>query len=149
MKKCDDVQRRLSRFIDGEMPEEKISDALLHSGSCRECRMYLSSAFTMRNASQRLFSAPVTRELDDRIRAIPDRRRTGRIPDTLPLWKRRTAIPYPVLLAASLLFILFGALLSEGLLRKQPPPPMQMIENIQPPMLPIVEVCATTEEHVQ
>lgn len=72
MDQCNVIQQQLSEFIDGEITAEDAAASLLHSGSCRQCRTFLSSMLMMRSASAHIFSAKVPQKLDDRIYAIPN-----------------------------------------------------------------------------
>src|SRR6476659_4400629 len=74
---CDNVQERVSSFLDRELPVEDRENVLAHIGSCRDCSAYLDAQQEVRTTLRNLKQAPVPAELTAKLRvsASHDRQR--------------------------------------------------------------------------
>jgi hypothetical protein len=78
---CDNVQERVSSFLDRNNPAAERENVLAHIGSCRDCSAYLETQLTMRTALRSLNRPPVPQQLSARLSVIAshecERRRTS------------------------------------------------------------------------
>src|SRR3954468_23748493 len=76
---CDNVQERVSTFLDRSQPAAERENVLAHIGSCRDCSAYLETQLTMRTALRGLNRPPVPRELATRLSVIASHERQRRL----------------------------------------------------------------------
>jgi len=149
MEECDVIQRQLGEFVDGELAEEDAAAVLLHSGSCRQCRGYLASSLRVRAVAVRLFSAHVPRALDERVLSIAGGSVAHWSSFRTAILRRRVAMSYPIAAILSVVFIVFGAFVSERVFRSESDANRMLIERSQPQMLPAVDIYALPKTDVR
>ena len=103
MKKCDEVQERISAYIDGESSDPETSALFFHLGECPHCREFLKSVLQLQSVLRE-------NELSVKIEAHPM---------TTSLWKRRFVVSYPIAAAVALIMLVSSFLLSSRMI--QPP----------------------------
>jgi anti-sigma factor RsiW len=67
---CDNVQERISSFVDGRLPDAERENVLAHIASCRDCSAYLESTEEVRAALRRLQRAAVPAPLTAKLRVL-------------------------------------------------------------------------------
>jgi anti-sigma factor (TIGR02949 family) len=67
---CDNVQERISSFLDRSVPVAEQENVLAHIESCRDCSSYLEVQQTVRRAVRSLGPRPVPAELSAKLRVI-------------------------------------------------------------------------------
>lgn len=67
---CDNVQERISSFVDGRLPDAERENVLTHTESCRDCSAYLESMEGVRRAVGQLRYQPVPAALTARLRVL-------------------------------------------------------------------------------
>jgi len=74
---CDNVQERVSSFLDRELPVAERENVLAHIGTCRDCSAYLDAQQEVRTTLRSLKPAPVPADLTAKLRvaASHDRQR--------------------------------------------------------------------------
>jgi anti-sigma factor (TIGR02949 family) len=74
---CDNVQERVSSFLDQELPVLERENVLAHIGSCRDCSAYLDVQQEVRTTLRSLKQTPVPADLTAKLRvaASHDRQR--------------------------------------------------------------------------
>ena len=74
---CDNVQERVSSFLDRELPVAERENVLAHIGSCRDCSAYLDVQQEVRTTLRSLKQTPVPADLTAKLRvaASHDRQR--------------------------------------------------------------------------
>jgi len=72
---CDNVQERVSTFLDRNDPVAERENVLAHIRSCRDCSAYLETQLTMRTALRSLNPPPVPPELTLRLRVVASHER--------------------------------------------------------------------------
>jgi anti-sigma factor (TIGR02949 family) len=74
---CDNVQERVSSFLDRELPVVERENVLAHIGSCRDCSAYLDAQQEVRTTLRSLKQTPVPADLTAKLRvaASHDRQR--------------------------------------------------------------------------
>ena len=76
---CDNVQERVSSFLDRETPVAERENVLAHIGSCRDCSAFLESQQTMRTALRSLNHPTLPAELLARLRVVASHERERRL----------------------------------------------------------------------
>src|SRR4051794_5041834 len=74
---CDNVQERVSSFLDRGLPVAERESVLAHIGTCRDCTAYLDAQQEVRTTLRSLKQTPVPVELTAKLRvsASHDRQR--------------------------------------------------------------------------
>jgi anti-sigma factor RsiW len=74
---CDNVQERVSSYLDRELPVAERENVLAHIGSCRDCGAYLEAQLEVRTTLRSMSQASVPAELTAKLRvaASHDRQR--------------------------------------------------------------------------
>jgi len=67
---CDNVQERISSFVDGRLPDAERENVLAHIASCRDCDAYLESIDSVRRAVGELKRRPIPAALTARLRVL-------------------------------------------------------------------------------
>ena len=67
---CDNVQERISSFVDGRLPDTERENVLAHITSCRDCSTYLESIDSVRSALGELSRPPLPAGLTARLRVL-------------------------------------------------------------------------------
>jgi hypothetical protein len=76
---CENVQERVSTFLDRGNPVAERENVLAHIGSCRDCSAYLETQLTMRTALRNLNRPSVPQELVTRLRVVASHERQRRM----------------------------------------------------------------------
>ncbi len=76
---CDNVQERVSSFLDQATPVAERENVLAHIGSCRDCSAYLEVQLTMRTALRSLHRPPVPADLSSRLSVLASHERQRRL----------------------------------------------------------------------
>ena len=76
---CDNVQERVSSFLDRNNPAAERENVLAHIGSCRDCSAYLDTQLTMRTALRGLSRPQVPPELTARLSVVASHERERRL----------------------------------------------------------------------
>jgi anti-sigma factor RsiW len=76
---CDNVQERISSFVDGRSPDSEREDVLAHVASCRDCSAYLESTESVRRAVVELKRPQIPAALSARLRVLASHERTRQL----------------------------------------------------------------------
>src|SRR6476661_635657 len=76
---CDNVQERVSSFLDRSHPVADRENVLAHIGSCRDCSAYLETQLTMRTALRSLSHPAVPPDLTARLSVAASHERQRRL----------------------------------------------------------------------
>ncbi len=100
MKKCDEYQKLISAYVDGETSGHETSDLFFHLGECSHCRAFMRSVLQLQS---------VLRENE-----LPEKIETR--PMTRSLWKRGFVVSYPIAAVVAILMLLSSFLLSSRMI---------------------------------
>jgi hypothetical protein len=67
---CDNVQERISSFVDGRLPAAERESVSAHIASCQDCSGYLESLESVRRAVRQISRPPVPAALGARLRVL-------------------------------------------------------------------------------
>jgi hypothetical protein len=76
---CDNMQERISSFVDGRLPDAERENVLAHIASCRDCSAYLESVESVRRAVAELKRTPLPAALAARLRVLASHEQARRI----------------------------------------------------------------------
>jgi len=76
---CENVQERVSTFLDRTDPVAERENVLAHIGSCRDCSAYLETQLAMRTALRDLDRPPVPPELTAQLSVLASHERERRL----------------------------------------------------------------------
>lgn len=76
---CDNVQERISSFLDHQLSVAERENISAHIGSCRDCSIFLESQQTSRSALRSLKAAAVPPELSSKLRVMASHERQRRL----------------------------------------------------------------------
>jgi|SwirhisoilCB2_FD_contig_51_14113885_length_1179_multi_3_in_0_out_0_1 hypothetical protein len=87
---CDNVQERISSFLDREIPVAERENVLAHIGSCRDCSAYLETQQTARSALRSLKVPMAPAALSAKLRVIASHERQRQLA-RVSIWARLAA----------------------------------------------------------
>src|SRR3954449_13375354 len=76
---CDNVQERVSTFLDRSITVAERENVLAHISSCRDCNAYLENQQMARAAVRSLNRPPIPAEVTARLRVIASHERQRRL----------------------------------------------------------------------
>jgi hypothetical protein len=76
---CENVQERVSSFLDRTDPVAERENVLAHIGSCRDCSAYLETQLSMRTALRSLDTPPAPPELTAQLSVLASHERERRL----------------------------------------------------------------------
>ena len=113
---CDNVQERISSFVDGCLPEAERENVSAHLASCRDCSSLLKSHEAVRRAVRQMNRPPVPPALTARLRVIASheqarQRARATWPARVQYWSDRLSLSFNNLMRP-LAFPFAGGLIS-------------------------------------
>src|SRR5215472_329026 len=76
---CDNVQERISSFVDRRLPDAERENVSAHIASCRDCSAYLASLESVRSTVGELNRPPLPAGLSARLRVLASHERARQL----------------------------------------------------------------------